>query len=447
MRFLAIVAVLCLTLALQATGAIAADPETSPKYTVAVDGKSLTVGATDLGAYAGFDLRNPVTVHVTVNVDIHSVAVRPTALEISPIVAGRALTFRLASPSYLSIEINGDIAYPLFLFSDPPRTDAPNPVGTGIHYFGPGEHTGDVNLNSDETLYLARGAVMKGQINIVGSAQDLKKNVHILGPGIIDTRSAGNRPVRIRYANSVTIDGPTILNKDAWTLAAYATRDLRILNIKIIASNRYSDGIGIIGSTNVILDRVFVRSNDDSIAVKSGKPSFGWPYRDVSGVSVSRAVIFNGPYGNGLEIGYELAGKVHNIQYSDIDIIHKVSDTNPYRRAAVSIHNDGNAAVSNINYQNIRIEDVTENLFYIGVLNTTEVEDRSVGLGSIGKIAFTNVSVTAPQPVPSVIEGYDTGHPVRNVMFRGLIYHGVPVKEPQQLGLQTNDHAANVTFG
>ncbi|MGH3427493.1 MAG: glycosyl hydrolase family 28 protein, partial [Terriglobales bacterium] len=437
---------LCLTSALQATGAIAADAGTSPKYTVTVDGKSLTVGATDLGAYAGFDLRNPVTVRVTVNVDIHSVAVRPTALGIRPTVTGRTFTFQLASPSYLSIELNGIITYPLFLFSDPPRADIPNPAGKGVRYFGPGEHTGDVALGSNETLYLARGATLKGQINVVGSAQTPIKNVYILGPGVIDTRDAGNRPVRITYADSVTVDGPTILNKDAWTLAAYGTNNLQVRNTKIIASNRYSDGISIIGSTNATVDRIFVRSNDDSLVIKSGKPSFGWPYRDVSGVSVSRAVIFNGPYGNGLEIGYELAGKVHNIQYSDIDIIHKISDTNPYRRAAISIHNDGNAAVSNINYRNIRIEDANENLFYIGVLNTTEVEDRSGGLGSIGKIAFTNVSVTDPQSVPSVIEGYDAGHPVRNVMFRGLTYHGALVKEPQQLGLQTNDHTANVMF-
>ncbi|MCX6892639.1 MAG: endo-polygalacturonase, partial [Verrucomicrobia bacterium] len=51
----------------------------------------------------------------------------------------------------------------------------------GVKYFGPGWHqAGKVEVGSNETVYLAGGAAVKGAIVAQGS------NIRILGRGILD---------------------------------------------------------------------------------------------------------------------------------------------------------------------------------------------------------------------------------------------------------------------
>lgn len=85
---------------------------------------------------------------------------------------------------------------------------------------------------------------------------------------------------------------------------------------------------------------------------------------------MQNAVFWNALWGNGLEIGFELNGAaVKNITFRNNDIIHVESG------AALSIHNAGNSVVSNIVFDDIRIEDARQKLFDFAVFCSRYSED------------------------------------------------------------------------
>jgi len=80
----------------------------------------------------------------------------------------------------------------------------------------------------------------------------------------------------------------------------------------------------------------------------------------------------NGAWGNGLEIGFELhTAEVKNITFRDCDIIHVESG------AVLSIHNSDKAIVSNVLYENIRIEDARQKLIDLGIFRSKYSTDGS----------------------------------------------------------------------
>src|SRR3989339_986740 len=108
-----------------------------------------------------------VVVEVTSHLPITRVRIRPSAYGVTPVVEGNKITFTLAKPKKLSVEVNNR-KNPLFILSDEP--DIPNPGAT--YYFGPGvHHVGvDFNIKSKEKVYIAGGAVVEGTFLIEDQA-------------------------------------------------------------------------------------------------------------------------------------------------------------------------------------------------------------------------------------------------------------------------------------
>jgi len=89
----------------------------------------------------------------------------------------------LEKPCILSFEPEGK-RHPLLIFANPIEADIPQRNDPNIIYYGPGIHkpAGSViNLKSNQTLYLAGGAVVQAGINVLDS-----ENVTIRGRGILD---------------------------------------------------------------------------------------------------------------------------------------------------------------------------------------------------------------------------------------------------------------------
>ena len=119
-------------LAQENIGQIPAGEERSNDYTVQVEGRDIPVYAVkvapadpalrwkamddkvnsaeyfDKAAFAYFDMRGPVAVTVTCPEPITSAKVLPSSLKIVPAVEGRRLTFSLAEPKPVTIEVNGN---------------------------------------------------------------------------------------------------------------------------------------------------------------------------------------------------------------------------------------------------------------------------------------------------------------------------------------------------
>ena len=117
---------------------------------------------TELAGFACWDMERPVSVEVRSQRQIESVVVRPRAAGIEPRVEGNRISFELDRPRHLVVEVNGP-HHALHLFASPPETDIPSPDAEGVRYFGPGVHRpGRITLASNETVYIAAGAVVYG---------------------------------------------------------------------------------------------------------------------------------------------------------------------------------------------------------------------------------------------------------------------------------------------
>jgi hypothetical protein len=449
-------------------------------------GHDIFVHQTPAFSLAAFEFSGDVEVAVAAAVPIESVAIRPSALGIVPQVEGQTVRFRLGRPCHLSIEINGDLQRPLLLMADAPESDPPKPDDPGVRYFAGGQvhEAGEIRLEDDQTLYLAGGAVVRGVIRAEGV-----RGARVLGRGILDgtPRTTKAQMVALTGCKDVEINGPIFLGSHGWTLVPKQCEDVRIVNAKVLSWRDNDDGLDIVSSRRVLVDRCFFRTKDDCIAVKAqGGESFGYEIAgdsansgtdaaadrfDVRDVLVRSSVFWNAEWGNGIEIGYELrASRVHDIRFEDCDIIRE------QRGAAISIHNGDFAAVENVAFNDIRVEDATGKLIdlHLGLsiysldcpreysrsnpqrkpppgggpwlrLSAAESERFAAGRGQIRGIRFSNISVSAGELPPSLIQGYGPNHQVCDVCFENVTWRGQVLGDAAAARL-TMDQAADVTF-
>jgi hypothetical protein len=434
-------------------------------YRVFANGTEVFVQTVETSAFALYETDGAVDVEVRPAVDVKFVVVRPLHLGVRPSVEGNVVRFRLPRPCYASVEVNGDTKRPLFLFGDEPDRGAPRDGDAEVRYFGPGLHdVGRIDLRSGETVYLAPGAVVRGSV----TATDAER-VKVRGHGIlVPSRGPGAaeavRALSFVRCRDVEIDGPLVLDSRTWTVVPRLSSDVRIRNLKVVAWAFGSDGIDLVSTSHVRIEHVFLRNNDDNIVIKTwgGDEDYPSPANtsrgpDVTDVRVRDAVLWNMPWGNALEIGFELrASRVGDIVFEDVDVIRCE------RGAVMSIHDGDFATVENVRFENVRVEDARHKLIDLAVflsqysvdrppseeertrrylqgawdgvlrVGADEKADHAASRGRIRNVVFRNVAVVdGPAPF-SILAGYDGAHAVEDVTIEGLTLHGRPVTEADE---------------
>jgi polygalacturonase len=414
-------------------------------------------------------------VEVTAGFDVRWVDVRPRSAgvraEIGP--DHSTVRFRLKDRTPLTVEFNCDIKRVLHLFSYEAERDAPAPGARGVRYFGPGEHApGLMELADGETVYLAPGAWVKGNIRAVG-----RKGIVIRGRGVLDGTlvagpgaarpPAGVRPamgsrnmIYLEQCEGARIEGITVFNSYAWTVYLNRSDGATMRGVRILSSspNYGNDGIDIVSSSRVTVEDVFVRTNDDCVVVKNMGDV------EVRDVVVRRAVFWNMPTGgNAVEIGFELRNKpVHHIRFEEIDILHVE------RGAAISIHNGDASDVHHITFENIRVEDVRRKVLDFAVIfaqygldRPATQEERSARMdrggswdglqryrpeekaerakfrGRIREVVVKNLEVVEGALPYSVIAGFDEEHAVENVRIENFRWAGKRLRNAEEARLAT----------
>ena len=439
------------------TGAIA-----STQYTVKVNNISsfvfpttfVTGSGASRGAFTSFSTSVTVPVTVTTNVDIASVTIRPLKFGLTYTkTAARTITLNVPSDCNLSLEINGNVATPLFIFSNPLEVNIPTPNTPNVKYYAAGQiYTENITPKAGQTIYIAGGAIVRGNITCSGVG-----NFTVRGRGILDSsvNPTMSRTVRIVGGNNINFEGIVFHSIQGWNVVFGTCSGLTINNIKSISTpDTESDGMDIVGCQNVQVNGGFFRSEDDCICVKSTKEGYNLGVGNPQNIKVNGAVVFNGHRGNALEIGYELNGiieasghsSVRDISFSDIDIIHKGTavDGSTLRRSAMSINNNENARVANVTYDNIRIEDCKENYLHLEVIKP---DTTSLTSGSIDSVFFKNIQVVGGDlTIPSVIYGYNASSKVQNISFSNFKIGNNVITSPSTMNLLTNSYVKNITF-
>lgn len=158
----------------------------------------------------------------------------------------------------------------LVLFGDAPETDVPDRSDPKVKWFGPGEHhAGGISLKDGETLYLERGAVVYGGLHARG------RDITVAGRGILTgagyPKCKGPFPffAYFDHCTNLIVRGVTLTRPYHWTLVVSQSRKVLIEDVRLCAGNILNDdGIDLINTSEATIRNVFVRTQDDAIAVK-----------------------------------------------------------------------------------------------------------------------------------------------------------------------------------
>ncbi|MHC4117151.1 MAG: glycosyl hydrolase family 28 protein [Planctomycetota bacterium] len=414
----------------------------APDFAVKADGKNIFVHNARIAGYAIFSCNGPVSLEITSIRRIENAVVRPLSLGVKPITKGQKITFTLPRPTNVSVEINGNIRRPLFIFASPLETNRPKSGDPGIIYYGPGRihNAGLVELKSGDTVYIAGGAIVRGAF-IAEHADDIT----IMGRGILDGsgyHKGERRMIEMLECKNIRIKDIVIFNSGHWTVPLKKCDTVSIKNLKIVNWRDWDDGIDICGSSNVTISNSFIRTKDDCVAIKSVYYRWmtGDGIGDVKNVIVQNSVLWNGVWGNGLEIGFETrAESISDIVFRDNDLIHVEG-----REGTFAIHNGDRAKVSNVLYENIRVEDSVGYLIDFKILESRYSKDAE--RGRIKNIRFNNIDVVGDVFPASIMRGFDNAHSIDGVTFSNFRVHGTVILSEEQLKLEKNEFVKSLRF-
>jgi len=169
-------------------------------------------------------------------------------------------------------------------------------------------------------------------------------NLTITGGGTIDGQGARwwkehdegkekytrGRLIEIMNCEQLRVTNLTLLNSPFWTVHPVYCNDVVASDLTILApvDSPNTDGIDPDSCTNVLIERCYVESGDDGIAIKSGWDCYGQEFnRPTINVTV-RDFVRKGISSAGIAIGSEVSGGVGSILLENITVIAEEGEHN-----------------------------------------------------------------------------------------------------------------------
>ncbi len=408
---------------------------TSPRcsrYSVSLESVAIPVYETPEAAIVRPLLTGPGQLMVGAGTKVGKAVVRPLARGIQPKIDPAGVALTIPGPGWYALEINDDLKYPLLILAD--RPVAP-PTGEGVVSLGPGCHqAADLDLRDGQTLYLDHQAWIRGGLRLKGL-----NNVRILGTGVIDgifpDQNSESRLV-IEDCQNIEVVGPTLIGHEKWSCIVRRSEDVKLERLKVVGSGKCSDGIDIDGSSRVRVENCFVKSDDDCLCIKATPKAEG---RSVEDVEFADCILWKGPSGNGIEMGYESqCESFREIAFRRITLLHAMDKPDGAwadRQAALSIHITHDAAVRNVLYEDIVVEDCRTpkaiqftTFHYYREHGWFSPADR-LARGSIGEVRLRNVQFLAVRHPRIHIEGFNSPADIASVSFRNVTFEGVQAQD------------------
>ena len=218
---------------------------------------------------------DPVTIEVTVNLDMTSVSVMPSSKGIDFEVNGNKITYTIDEPQTTMVKLNDDKDTILAIFAEEPEyeDDIPDKNLSTVYYYEAGFHeaeNGELHLTSGETLYLAPGAVLKARVYVSGT------NVKISGRGTL-LESSPNRTkvgekvsymIQMQNAKDVEVSGIKVVDAHTFNITMTSCTDVTIHDVKVLSNQISTDGLSWWAkNTNVHVYDCFWHVSDDAFVV------------------------------------------------------------------------------------------------------------------------------------------------------------------------------------
>ena len=168
------------------------------------------------------------------------------------------------------------------------------------------------------------------------------------------------RLVEFMFCRQVLVQDLTLQNSAFWTVHPYASDDVVVQRVVVSAPAwaPNTDGVDPDSCRNVLIRDCIFRAGDDGVAIKSGLNAagreFGRPSENVRVQNVTVEPAFDNGSTNGVSIGSEMSGGVHNISVEGLVV----------RRCAVGVYvksmEGRGGLVSNVAFRNVFMDRVVE---------------------------------------------------------------------------------------
>jgi len=412
----------------------------------AMDDKKNSADYFDTAAFASFDMQGAVTVTVTGTATVSAAKVLPASAGITPTIREKSVSFTVASPLHLTVEINGEWVRSLHLFANPPEADAPRPDDPNVIYFGPGVHkVSHVVVGDNKTVYLAGGAVVRAGIDpdekfSISSYSGLRgyaptfelrgRNITFRGRGILDASGCTThaRNMILVQGSDITLEGVILRDSSTWNIPIRRSDRVTVRNVKVLGYRANSDGIDICNSRDVTVENCFLRTLDDLIVVKSDKGQ-----GEVKHIVARGCVLWN-QVAHALSVGAELRENVDDVLFTDCDVLHDQG-----REWSLRVYHCDAARISNIHFENIRIE---ESHKFISIWIGKAVWSRDAERGHIQGVTFKDIRASG-EPLTVDLHDGDEGHAIEDVLFQDVVLNGKPLTRD---GVKMNAFVKNVVI-
>jgi len=389
-------------------------------------------------SFANFDMSDSVVVRITSKRSLRNVVIRPQSYGIKPkLVNDHTLTLALDRPLKISVEPDGKKA-PLLLFANHIETDSYKAGDENVVYFGPGVHKPEkIVMGSNQTLYLAGGAVVKAEVLVKGT------NIRICGRGILDgsdwqwrTGPVGNL-IAIRNSTDVEINGITLRGSSHWSIVPKNSKRITVRNVKLCNSRvQNDDGINPCNSQDVLITDCFIRSDDDCIALKG--LDFSAKNSNVERITVENSTLWCDRARIFL-LGHESrAAFMRNITIRNLDIIH-------FTMTPFLLEPGEDMRLENVTIEDIRMHGEGQREF-IRLRPVVNQYMRNKVPGFIRNVLFKNVTLDGqPGEYLVQIQGADAEHDVRDITFENVSITGAKL-EKKSKQVRIGKHTEKLRF-
>lgn len=384
--------------------------------------------------YILFQLNGPAELEITSEIEIREAVVRPLHANIPFRLDNGKVWITLDKPQKFSLEINGSFYHNLAVFAEEDKYADFDKTAENVICFSAGTHEiGNYLIQQDNTLiYLEDGAVLHGRIEARNC-----NNLEICGYGKItmagierDPRHPDYKCIDIYHCTNLTLRDFVIDDSNNWSCRLFGCTDALIDNLKIFGWRGNSDGVDVCGSRNVLVQNIFTRVWDDSFVVKAFDTGNG------ENIVFKDSILWN-DFARPIEVGVEIrADKLTHVRFENIDILHS---TTGY--PVMGIHHGDRALVSDIVFDNIRIEDAPGTQLFDARI-TNSVWNKDTTMGRIENLTLSNIDYIGHPGAEYLLarprlQGFDDAHDIRNVKFHNIRILRKTASSAKELGLFT----------
>ena len=369
-------------------------------------------------SFATFEFSGEITVRINSSKPLTALSIRPASQDIPIKLEGNTATFKLKQPGNFVIERNNNGRKdPLLLFANPVEIERPRQGDPGLIYYGPGRHNaGMIHLRSNQTLYIAGGAVVTGAVIANGD------NIKILGRGLLENTGTDydwKYMIHLDKCTNSKIEGITIRKGSrGWTVVPQDCDGITISNVKICGSYKSNDdGIDPVNTRNMTIEDCFIRTNDDCLAFKG----MGSSNRNCENINVLRTSLWS-DLCCAMLFGDECqAAFMRNITVKDCHVLYLSFDfaqPNPYTKKLMQLHSGEEMIMENLRFENIDIYGEGQDINYIEMTCEFNQYSKKKVPGFIKDIVLKNVKLTGKDgPYKIVIKGFDEQYGIDGVTF------------------------------